>query len=70
MDRLDMAIELIREARDESVRYLKYREEYGKAKNWAEQNEIAIKYTPRPSKALVNANLKVARRILAQEYIK
>ena len=70
MNRLDMAIELIKEARDESERYINYQMECYTAENWVEQAQVEKKYTPRPSKALVNANLKIARRILAKEYIK
>lgn len=78
MDRLDMALALIEEARNEKKRLEAYNQEYDKAfeldlksgYSWAERNKVNQKYRPIPTKATINDCIKMARRILAGEYVK
>ena len=79
MDRLDMAIALIKEAQEEKSRLIGFERDYEKALakdeevlgySWKNRGEVYEAYTPIPHKSVVNDNLKMARRILAGEYIK
>ena len=69
MDRLDMALELIREAQEEKKRLEAFNKEYSKASGWDEISKIYNKYSPTPKKSVINDNLKMARRILKGEYV-
>ena len=74
MDRLDWAIDLIREAQQEKryIRAMKaeldklsiYDPDY-----WEKHYEISRKFTRTPDRALVKNNLEMARRILSVELI-
>ena len=75
MDRLDIAIDLIREAQSERNRLERMEAEIDKIpKNapdrWKRRYEIEAKYSPLPHKSVINDNLKIARRILLGEYEK
>lgn len=76
MDRLDMAIELIREAKRERKRIedmdreIKAIREISGSDYWRERCAIEAKYSPLPHKSVINDNLKIARRILLGEYEK
>ena len=75
MDRLDIAIELIREAQIERKRLERMEEEIDKIPKtapdrWKRRHEIDAKYSPLPRKSVINDNLKIARRILLGEYEK
>lgn len=75
MDRLEMALELIREAQSEKQRLVKLDGEIKKLRGlegreyWEKRNEIEARYSPLPRKSIVNDNLKVARRLLRYEYV-
>lgn len=79
MDRLDMALSLIQEAKEEKARLEAFTAEYDRASkidlrdpenySWAERQKVYNKFTPTPHKSVVNDNLKMARRILAGEYM-
>lgn len=77
MDRLDMALALIEEAKVEKKRFEEYENEYKLATvtdlenggSWNEREKVWEKYTPIPKKSIVNDNLKMARRILVGEYM-
>lgn len=79
MDRLEMAIELIKEAQRERDRLEEFNREYEKAlekdvagdspscrHRWA----VEDKFSPIPKKSVINSYIKMARRILAGEYMK
>lgn len=75
MDRLDIAISLIREAQGEIQRLEKLEAEIKTLRGldgreyWDKRSKIEEKYKPLPHKSIVNDNLKVARRILKDEYL-
>ncbi len=79
MDRLDMALALIQEAKEEKARLEAFTAEYNRAAeidlrdpekySWVERQKVYNKFTPTPHKSVVNDNLKMARRILAGEYM-
>jgi hypothetical protein len=73
MDRLDMALALIQEAKEERKRLEAMEKEIDKIPSgpnyWAIRCEIERRYSPTPHKSVVNNNLKTARRLLAREYI-
>lgn len=75
MDRLDMALDLIREAQVEKENLTKYAEEYAKLPAYSDPNywtalrELDRKYKRTPKKSVINDNLKIARRILLDEYM-
>lgn len=73
MDRLDMALALIQEAKEERKRLEAMEKEIDKIPSgpnyWAIWCEIERRYTPTPRKSVVNDNLKIARRLLAREYM-
>lgn len=75
MDRLDIAISLIREAQGEAARIRMMNRDIEKLKGLDDENyfkirrEIEKKYYPLPHKSIVNDNLKLARRILKDEYL-
>lgn len=75
MDRLEIAIELIRDAMREKARIRRLDKEIENLRGlelegseyWDKRYQIEKKYSPLPHKATVNDNLKVARRILNDE---
>ena len=74
MDNLEFALELIRRAQHERKRLDAYKAEISKfyasgSRSWEERIKIERKYSPTPRKAIVNDSLKMARRILSEEYV-
>ena len=73
MDRLDMALALIREAKEEKKRLEAMEKEIDKlpltAGYWNRRYEIEARYKPTPHKSVINDNIKTARRLLALEYM-
>ena len=73
MDRLDMAIALIQEAKEERKRLEAMKKEIAKIPRgsdyWNMRYDIERRYTPTPHKSVINDNLKMARRILIGEYM-
>ena len=79
MDRLDMAVALIREVQEARVKEISYKKEYDKAEeidrrsqdwDYTERSKVDKKYGRILSKYGRNENLKIARRILVDEYEK
>lgn len=76
MDRLEMAIELIREAIDEKKRLEDYDKEYSKLPDYKNPNyreatrKFYEKWSSAPKKSIINDNIKMARRLLLGEYKK
>ena len=74
MDRLEMAIELIREAIDEKKRLEAYDKDRSKLPDYKDPREALgkfyDKYPSAPKKSIVNDNIKMARRLLLGEYKK
>lgn len=74
MDKLDMALELVKRAQQERKRLEAYNKELrafyaGGSRSWEERSKIEIKYCPTPRKSVINDSLKMARRILIEEYV-
>ena len=75
MDRLDIAIDLIKEARTEKLRLQELDKKIKSLRGlddreyWERRSEIEAEFSPLPHKSIVNDNLKVARRILKDEYL-
>ena len=73
MDRLDMAVALIQEAKEERKRLEAMEKEIDRiprGPNYLRTRyEIEDRYSPVPRKSVVNDNLKTARRLLAREYM-
>ena len=76
MDRLEIALELIREAIDEKKRLEIYDKEYAKLPKYGDPNrrealnKFYEKYPSSPKKSIINDNIKMARRFLLGEYKK
>ena len=76
MDRLEMAIELIREAINEKKRLESYEIDLAKLPSYRDpnfgeaSNKFYKKYPTVPRKSIVNDNIKMARRLLLGEYMK
>lgn len=76
MDRLEMAIELIREAIDEKKRLEAYDKDRLKLPDYRDPNcrealrKFHDKYPSSPKKSIINDNIKMARRLLLGEYVK
>lgn len=69
MDKLEMAMELIRRAQEEKRRMEAMRKELNAVGwDWAKRNEIAARYSPTPTRAFINDSLKMARRLLVEAY--
>lgn len=69
MDRLEMAMALIEEAKAEKARLDKYNGEIQKlfktkGWTWQQRYEIDKRYSPVPKKSVINDNIKTARRLL------
>lgn len=75
MDRLDMALALIQEAKEEKALLERYKKDNSKLPGYGEPgyreavDDFFKKYPKTPHKSVVNDNLKMARRILAGEYM-
>lgn len=76
MDRLDIVLALIQEAKEEKRRLEAMEMEIAKIpKNLNPidycrfRYEIDDRYSPIPHKSIVNDNIKIARRLLALEYL-
>lgn len=74
MDKLDLALELVRIAKVERERLDAYNKEMknfyaSESRSWEERNRIEQRYSPTPRKAVINDSLKMARRMLAEEYV-
>lgn len=76
MDRLEIAIELIREAIDEKKRLEAYNKDRSKLPGFRDPSrgeayrKFYEKYPSSPKKSIINDNIKMARRILLGEYEK
>lgn len=74
MDKLDLALELIRRAQHERNRINTLNKMLDAARrepgyDWRVRMEIESKFGATPHKSVVNDSLKMARRILKEEYI-
>lgn len=75
MDKLNIALALIEEAKAEKKRLEEYQKEYanlpayGAPGHWEAWNKLDEKFSPVPKKSVINDNLKMARRYLRDEYI-
>ena len=73
MDRLKIAIALIQEAEAEKKRFEAMEKEIDKIPRdgfyMKRRYEIEARYSPIPRKSVVNDDLKIARRLLALEYM-
>lgn len=79
MDRLDMVIALVEEAKEEKNRLEAFERDYDDARkkdeadtdHWSFANRYMVEkaYSPIPHKSVVNDNLKMARRLLVAEYL-
>lgn len=67
MDRLDVALELIKEAKAEKQRLIRFENDV-RRDGWAKASYDW--YGFQPHKSLINQNLKTARRLLLDEYVK
>ncbi len=76
MDRLDMAIALLQEAKTEKNNLEIYNREYdripqyGAPGHWDALNRLLTKFPRTPKKSVINDNIKMARRLLLDEYMK
>ncbi len=70
MDKLDIALGLIKRAQHERKRLEAYEKEIDMAKySWEERMRVDLRYSPLPRKSVINDSLKMARRILIEEYV-
>ena len=70
MDKLEIALALIRRAQHERKRLDSLNKELERVGfNLAARYEIEGRYTPLPRKSVINDSLKMARRILKEEYV-
>lgn len=71
MDNFDVAIALLREAQKEKARLKSMSAEIEKLSGspdyWKARSSIESRYVPLPRKAVVNDNIKTARRLLMRE---
>lgn len=70
MDNLDIAIHLLQEAKKNRDKLEAYKSELRLCDNGDELYELLRRYTPTPTVASVNDNLKMARKLILKEYIK
>lgn len=71
MDKLEMAVELIRQAQNERKRLEGMNKELEKVGwKWEDRVKVYEKYSPTPHKSVINDSLKMARRLIMEEYIK
>lgn len=75
MDRLNMAIALLEEAKKEKEnleiynRELKKIPRYGEPGHWEAYDRLLTKFPRTPKKSVINDNIKMARRLLLGEYM-
>ena len=77
MDKLEVAVELIRRAQQERKRPDAYTKEIERLRSnppggrayWDERSKIELKYSPTPRKSVINDSLRMARRLLIEEYV-
>lgn len=74
MDNFEMAIALIEQARDESIRLVTFNRALNEARatpgyTWEHRCKIEQQFTPIPRKSIINDSLKMARRFLKEEYV-
>lgn len=73
MDRLDMAIALLQEAKAEKENLAEYEKAYANlptdSNHWNEYAKLLEKYPRIPKKSVINDNIKMARRLLLGEYM-
>ena len=75
MDRLDMAIALLQEAKREKEnleiynRDLKKIPGYGEPGHWDALDQLLKRFPRTPKKSVINDNIKMARRLLLDEYM-
>ena len=76
MDRIEIAIELLQEAREEKALLERYEKDRDKLPSYKDPNyRTALgafydKYPRPPKKSIINDNIKMARRLLLGEYKK
>jgi len=76
MDHLDIAITLLQEAKEEKALLKEYEKDnaklpkYGEPGYWEACNKLFKKYPRTPKKSVINDNVKMARRLLLDEYMK
>lgn len=70
-----MAIALLQEAKAEKERLAEFEKEYSRLSPWnggdnrEEHNRFWIKWPRIPKKSVINNNIKMARRLLLDEYM-
>lgn len=69
MDNLDVAIHLLQEAKKNRDKLEAYKYELQLGYDGDELHELLRRYTPTPTVASVNDNLKMARKLILKEYI-
>lgn len=74
MNKLEIALELVRRANEERKRLDAYNKELSKfyasgSRSWEDRNKIEAKYYPTPRKSVINDSLRMARRLLIEEYV-
>lgn len=71
MDNFDMAVALIKEAQEETIRYESFRRGYENLSVMGESDREKFwrKFETIPKKSIVNDNIKLARRLLLKEYM-
>lgn len=75
MDRLNMAIALLQEAKTEKENLEIYNREYkripkyGDPGHWEAWDRLLKKFPRTPKKSVINDNIKMARRLLLDEYM-
>lgn len=73
MDKLDLAITLLNEAKTEKKRLDEMTAKIDKLKNgpdyWTDRYAIEASYKPMPRKSVINDSIKMARRYLLESYM-
>lgn len=76
MDKIDIAIALLQEAREEKLLLERYEKDQAKLPGWRDPGRVEAvnrfydKYPRAPKKSIINDNIKMARRLLLGEYVK
>lgn len=76
MDKLEMALMLIQDAKDEKKRLAEFEEQkkhippFSDSNYWDAVVDLYKRFKPTPKKSIINDNLKMARRLLLAEYTK
>ncbi len=74
MDNFEMALALIKQAQNESIRLMTFNRTLDEARatpgyTWEHRMKIESQFSPIPRKSIVNDSLKMARRLLKEEYV-